>query len=240
MEKGLFEVSEKIKNGKIKRIKLLGDSITHGVGGTGFCQNGEFITEDFARNKDGFCWAKLFKDYLCDKYDCEVVNNGCTGTNIEYVINNLDKLLDEQDELVICMIGTNNRHQYKGALPKKTREEMANAFYFNVLKLNEMIAKKVKDVIFMANIPASAQNESDGIDSGGNFYWRILHMNDINAIYKKAQQKAGFMFISMYDLLSEYISNFGVKIEDLLGDGLHPNDKGYQIMFELLKKELSI
>ena len=79
------------------RIKLLGDSITHGVGGTGFNQNGVRINETFARNPDGFCWAKLLKEHMESQYNCEVVNNGCTGTSIEYVIAHFDELVDPED-----------------------------------------------------------------------------------------------------------------------------------------------
>ena len=39
-----------ISSVKPVKIKLLGDSITHGVGGTGFQQNGEHIVGDFYRN----------------------------------------------------------------------------------------------------------------------------------------------------------------------------------------------
>ena len=75
------------------RIKLLGDSITHGVGGAGFMQDGEHIVAEFSRNKNGFCWAKLFREYLLEKYGCEVVNNACTGTNIQFVIENFETLV---------------------------------------------------------------------------------------------------------------------------------------------------
>ena len=37
---------------KHSRIKLLGDSITHGVGGTGFNQNGYAFIDKYARNPD--------------------------------------------------------------------------------------------------------------------------------------------------------------------------------------------
>ena len=49
---------------KTIHVKLLGDSITHGVGGSRFSQNGEPVVEQFCRNKDGYCWAKMFKDYM--------------------------------------------------------------------------------------------------------------------------------------------------------------------------------
>ena len=214
-------------------IKLLGDSITHGVGGTGFCQNGEPIADEFRRNPDGFCWAKLFKEHLETNYSAKVINNACTGTKIEFIIKNFNLLVSDDDNLIICTIGTNNRHQYMKDGPKRSREEIGEEFYNNILKLNDLFVNKSKKVIFIANIPASNQNEQDGAD-----YWRILHMNDINDIYKQACKKAGFAFISMYDLFLSYIENNGIELDTLLRDGLHPNDDGYKAMYTILKNEL--
>ena len=83
------------------RIKLLGDSITHGVGGIGFEQNGEHIVAEFSRSPGAYCWAKLFAEYMQKKYSISVVNNACTGTKIEFVIDNFDTLVDEEDDFVI-------------------------------------------------------------------------------------------------------------------------------------------
>ena len=38
---------------KHPRIKLLGDSITHGVGGSGFSQDGELIVPGWSQNTNG-------------------------------------------------------------------------------------------------------------------------------------------------------------------------------------------
>lgn len=230
----LLKILENINN-KTVQIKLLGDSITHGIGGSGFCQDGEVIIDGYARNTKGFCWAKLFKEYLEERYNCQVVNNACSGTNIEFIINNFHQLVDENDDLVICTIGTNNRHQLKNEKPKKTRNELGAEFYNNILQLNEIFIKNRKPVIFVANIPASVGNEQDGED-----FWRTLHMSDINAIYKKAQAQDGFPFISMYDLMCEYINEQSIRINDLLCDGLHPNDEGYRVYFNLIKESLEI
>ncbi len=217
------------------RIKLLGDSITHGVGGTGFEQNGEAIVDGFARNPNGYCWANRFKSYMESTFDCRVINNACTGTNIEFIINHFNTLVDEKDNLIICTIGTNNRHIYFDKGNKLSRQELGTLFYNNVVKLYNMLCDAGKEVIFIANIPASVKNEQDGEN-----FWRILHMDDINAIYKKAAEKHGFPFISMYDLFSEYCNSHSIAIDCLLCDGLHPNDRGYDVMYDLLMKELRL
>ena len=217
------------------QIKLLGDSITHGVGGTGFIQNGEPIVENFRRNPDGYCWANSFRDYMHDKYGAKVINNACTGTTIQFVLKHFDTLVDKDDDLVICTIGTNNRHQMFGTGEKKSREEMAEIFYSSLILLIKKFEELGKDVIFVANIPAAKRNERDS-----DQYWRILHMDDINNLYKKAQDECDFNLISLYDLFSEYCTKESVEIDELLGDGLHPNDKGYDVMLELIKSALGV
>lgn len=224
-----------LSSNKHVRIKLLGDSITHGVGGTGFSQNGSLIVDEFARNPDGYCWANRWKKRMEESFDCSVMINACSGTKIEFILKNFDVLVDPEDDVVICTIGTNNRHTYFAAGNKPTREELGTLFYRNVETLYRMLAQAHKDVIFIANIPASAENEKDGEN-----YWRILHMDDINAIYKKAAEKLGFPFISLYDLFTEYCKANDVAVDFLLCDGLHPNDSGYDVIYDLLCKELQL
>lgn len=231
-----YELLTKLLSAKKNaRIKLLGDSITHGVGGTGFEQNGAPICERFLRNPDGYCWANKFKNYIEQKFGAFVVNNACAGTNIEFIINNFDVLVDEDDDLIICAIGTNNRHIFFDSGNKQTREELGVGFYNNVVKLYNMFKAVGKDVIFMANIPASFTNEQDGEN-----FWRILHMDDINAIYKHAAEKLNFPFISLYDSFTEYCQSNSITVDSLLCDGLHPNDQGYDVMYDLICKELRL
>ena len=214
--------SKVILSDKKVRIKLLGDSITHGVGGTDFKQSGEPIVTGYARNPDGYCWAKQFKEHMESQFNCEVVNNACTGTNIQFIIDKFDLLVDDEDDIILCTIGTNNRHQYFQSGEKKSKQEYMSAFYNNIKALYEKFKSAGKDVIFVANIPASAKNEKDGEN-----YWRIFHMCDVNDLYLKASVECGFPFISMYNAFLDYCETKNITVDSLLKDGLHPNDTGY-------------
>ena len=143
--------------------------------------------------------------------------------------------MDAEDDLVICMIGTNNRHRYYHEGPMRTPEEQSAIFYGNIKVLYHKFLAAGKQIIFMANIPASIENEQDGAD-----FKRLIHMSDINEMYEKAATECGFPFISLYRRFSEYCEKNHVKLDSLLADGLHPNDKGYDVMFELLMKEFWI
>lgn len=216
-------------------IKLLGDSITHGVGGTGYKQSGEIFALKFARNPDGNCWANKFKAFMGQKYDCTVTNNGCSGTTIQFIINNFDTLVYDRDDIIICAIGTNNRHFKYADGSKPSKEMFAKNFYDNIVKLYQKIKDANKEVIFIANIPASQSEEQDSALS-----WRILHMDDINLIYKHAAEKLDFPLISMYDLFCEYCEKQNIPLSSLLKDGLHPNNDGHELMFRLLCEQLGI
>ncbi|MBR2431287.1 MAG: SGNH/GDSL hydrolase family protein [Clostridia bacterium] len=227
--------SKVVLSDKKVKIKLLGDSITHGVGGTGFAQSGEPIVAGFARNPDGFCWAKLFKDYMEKQYNCEVVNNACTGRDIQFISHYFDQLVDKDDDIVICTIGTNNRQQYFRTGERIPKTEYMKRFYSEIIKLHGKFREAGVEVIFVANIPASVNNEKDGAD-----YWRVFHMNDVSDMYLKASFECGFPFISMYNAFLNYCEIKNIDLNTLLKDGLHPNDEGYKVMFKLLMDELGL
>ena len=233
MEERIVKIFRQVllSSDKKVQIKLLGDSITHGVGGTGFAQDGEPIVEKYARNPNGYCWAHRFKAYMEEKFHCEVTNNACTGTRIEFIIDHFDELVDAQDDLVICTIGTNNRHQYFHDLPEHTREEHLELFYQNILKLHKKFVVSGKQVIFVANIPASAKNEEDGEN-----YRRLFHMEDVCRMYEAASEVCGFPLLCLYKRFLNYCAEQNITVDSLLKDGLHPNDAGYDVMFILLKK----
>ena len=90
-------------------------------------------------------------------------------------------------------------------------------------------------MIFVANIPAAAYNETDGEDR-----WRILHMNDIHDLYSKASVECGFACVDLYTAFMAYCDRRGIEIDSLLADGLHPNNEGHRVMFWLMLEKLGI
>ena len=228
-------INKYTKHKKHFRIKLVGDSITHGYGGTNYLENGESFIEGYKRNPDGYCWANLFKSYMESRYNCDVINNGASGIDIDYLINNFYKLVDKEDNLIICSIGTNNRHQWKKDGNKINKKVFANTFYIKVLKLLDLFDECSKDVILVSNIPATKEDEKGGPD-----YWRVIHMKDINQIFKKAANKRKYPLFSMYDAFNNYTIVNNIPLEELIPDGIHPNDRGYMLIFDLLVRGLNI
>lgn len=212
------------------KIKLLGDSITHGEGGSGFEQDGEIIVDGWAQNPNGYSWANLFRDYMKEKYEATVINKACSGTNVQFIIEHFSALVDADDDVIVCAIGTNNRNYHFWQGEKPTREVHLKDVYENVIKLYNQFLENNKPVIFVANIPASEENEKKAWGD----YWRVIHMDDINNIYKHLSQEYGATVVSLYDLISKYCEEKEIVIDELLSDGLHPNNEGHRIISELL------
>lgn len=213
-----------VTNEKIT-IKLIGDSITHGVGGTGWAQTGEVIYGNFRVNENGYCWANLFKEYMESKFNCEILNFGTTGRNSTDLLNNINAIVRDEDDIVICMIGTNDRNNESRDIVLNSK----NVLYKNLLNIYEVLTKRGKEVIFMSNIPASIENENSD---------KLFHMEDVDHVISCVASTLNCEYISVYRLFIEYCQTRNITIDSLLADGLHPNDKGYDVMFYLISNAL--
>jgi lysophospholipase L1-like esterase len=234
------------------RICLLGDSITQGMGSSGFQQydavidgktynvrgngpNNPNATSDYKIGEylwtsggrrwyealDGNGWAQLFKNYMNEKFKIIVRNFGMSGINsgdLKYFINDFMDTKYNFD-CIVLMIGTNNRE--KGNL---------ESLYADMNDIIKTIKNYGKDLIIMACIPASIANEKT---------FRV-HMEDVHNALRNISCENKIPFISVYNLFIDYCSNKGIKIDTLLSDGLHPNNEGYKVMFQLISNAMGI
>lgn len=234
------------------RICLLGDSITQGMGSSGFHQydavidgntynvrgngpNNPNATSDYKIGEylwtsggrrwyealDGNGWAHLFKNYMNEKFKIIVKNFGMSGINsgdLKYFINDFMDTKFNFD-CIVLMIGTNNREK-----------ENLESLYADMNDIIKTIKNYGKDLIIMACIPASIENEKT---------FRV-HMEDVHNALRNISCENKIPFISVYNLFIDYCSNKGIKIDTLLSDGLHPNNEGYKVMFQLISNAMGI
>ena len=214
-------------------IKLIGDSITHGVGGTGFTndpQYGDLIVTSNSRswyvNTNGVCWANMFKSYFESKFNCSVKNYGTTGRASGHLCIDIESYIETDDDIIICMIGTNDRNNEKDPVSGDYRSpyNLYNnlKFIYNYCKIHG------KEIIFMSSIPASINNENQ----------HPYHMDDVDNTVMTLCYENNIEYISLYKEFMNYCKYTDTPIDSLLSDGLHPNDNGYKIMFEIILEKL--
>ncbi len=214
-----------------RKIKLIGDSITHGMGSSDFAQS--TAESDFLFNAGSFpqyrnygvkCWAGMLKEYLESKFNCTVTNNGASGASAQQLVDNWDAIVSADDDVIICMIGTNDRGKTLATI------------YQSVVALYEKAQANKQRIIFMSAPPTSIENEMMKNDNGE--YTFIIHMEDIDNLYNYVNNTLNVGYISIYKAFLNYCRDTGTSVDSLLDDGLHPNDEGYKLMFEIVLEAL--
>lgn len=227
------EESIKLSLEKGAIIKLLGDSITAGGGSSDNNRAGEVIINingnEFRRQIGEKCWASLLKRHIEEKYpQSQVINNGCSDITSTHVKDHLLQLINDTDDIVIIMIGANDRKQVDGM----------KSLYNNLIFIVKYIREMEKTIVLMSSNPSTAANEARPN--------RLYTLKDVNEIIRRVSEEEKLQFISNYDYINNYIAASGRTIENLMIgnseklDGLHPSDEVHYLIFKNIIQSLHI
>lgn len=211
-----------------KRVKLIGDSITAGMGGTGYnataSGGGQQIYGTVYQNVAGHCWANTLKAFWEGSFaNVTVINNGWSGQSSKEINMYWEYLVDPSDDIIVCMIGTNDRNTVGRTLAQYIE-------YLNQIVQRAKLAGQ--KIILMSPIPASVANENQATIN--------FHMEDVEHAIRFVTQQNGVPFLNLYRKYIEYCDQHNITVDSLLLDGLHPNDTGYDVLFELITNEFDI
>ena len=206
-----------------QKVVITGDSIVAGLGGTGYSPTGRLIgdipghSSPAYSNENGTCWANSLVDYLETNYKIPTVwNNGVSGINSNTILQAFNTLIPSDTDICILSVGINDRAAYT---PDQT--------FNNIQNIINMCKSQNTDIIVLTNI----QNTSPELTYSNS--WQVN-----NAIESACSNKCPC--IKMFSELNYYLYDKNIELNSILADGLHPNDDGYSIMFELIKKLLGI
>lgn len=151
----------------------------------------------------------------------EFKNYGVSGWDSYYGWSYKDTLIESSDDLTFISYGTNDRLTFPSV-------DAFRGFMEDLIL--DCISKNSK---FVLVTPTPHPSEH----SNSNYKFDVI--DAVNTI-KELAVKYDCVYIDMYNGMYEYANENGLTIESLLSDGLHPNDKGYQAMFEIAKSTLMI
>ena len=141
----------------------------------------------------------------------KVENFGISGIGTAEVLSIKTKLIEDDDNIVIIQLGTNDR--FKTSTPEKSKYLLKE-----LIKYCEGLGKKV---IQFCSLPASVSDEET----------RNWTIKDLDRIISDIAIERNQDYLSQYKLLKKYCEEQGIIIDKILSDGLHPNDKGYKLMY---------
>lgn len=204
----------------MKQIFLLGASSVYGVGGT----NGG--------------WGELLKQYLHEKMYgengvgeiYEIYNFAKSGATTQFVLDTFPEQIRQYwrggDAYIVVGVGGNNS---KATGTPDNFVSTADQYIMEMSRLFDQLAKYGK-VIFVQNgwVDETKTNPKMNPFDGTKSYFTNARRVEFNKALKPLCAKMGVVYIEP-DLSPEaWQANY------LYVDGLHPNDAGHQLIFELV------
>jgi lysophospholipase L1-like esterase len=146
-----------------------------------------------------------------------VVNNGIGGFTCQQVYENLDTLVPEGTDVVVLSAGTNDRN--------KTDKSYAVTGYLRKTIL-ALLDRGVQPIL-LTNTPtmdAIAPNNAATVKSA----------------IMEAGNDADVVCCDVFSHFNYHLWEHGIELDQVMNDELHPNDTGYEIMFNIIKRELGV
>lgn len=201
------------------KIKIIGDSIAAGQGCSLFQETDEVIMQDngkqyFLCNSPNSWWG------LLEQEGYHVKSMGCCGAFSYQIRKHLNELVAEEDEIVLILMGLNDRKRVNGM----------NELRSNTEAVVKTLKEEGKKVILLTPIPSAHQNEY--------LVTRIYHTDEVVAILKESAEKMSVPIIDNYQFVKKYLEEEELNIEDIIygdgcqNDGLHPGDFAQRLIFE--------
>ena len=154
-----------------------------------------------------------------------VKNWGVSGTTSE-LIKNKSGYISSEDDFVIAQFGTNDRHIMFS--PFITEDNLIEG-------CNNIINEYNALPILMCAPPTSEYHNSEFAEGG--YYFT---MNEVHDAIASVADKFDMPYIDNYTAMQEYADEHDITTDDLLSDGLHPNDLGYKVIFINIMKSLGL
>ncbi len=197
------------------RILIFGDSIAHGAWDT--------ARGGWADRLKSFCMERGLKNA---ELDYSVYNLGISGDNSNDLLERIEfeikqRMKSREETIIVISIGVNDSQIGKIGVNVKL-------FKSNVEKLCDVLPKFSSEIIFIGLNPID-NLKTNPIPWDKKMFYTNERVENYNNITKSVCKEKQVYFI---DIFNEF-SKTGYK--KLLEDGLHPNSKGHQKMFEIVR-----
>jgi len=197
------------------RILIFGDSITYGAWDT--------IRGGWADRLRTFCMEKELKN---PEFDYSVYNLGISGDNTDDLLERFEfeikqRMKSKEKTTIIFAIGLNDSQIGNIGISSER-------FKKNIDKLIKFSSKFSSKTIFIGLNPID-DSKTNPIPWDKNMFYTNEKIEEYNDIIKSICKEKQIYFIDIFDEFNK------IDYKRLLEDGLHPNSKGHQKMFEVVR-----
>lgn len=224
----------RLQNGQVTKIKLIGDSITEGVGATGHVSPPTNAGQVIFNNGAGTVfyeaaytdntWANLFRNYIQVNFPTvQFVNAGIGGKSSKWANANKQYWVSNSEDVTIVMLGTNDRWDCADTTEFKT----------NLEQFLDYVDARSNLMIVMS--PPPAQSDSDTV----TFHFG---MKEVDRVITELCIAKNYIHISNYRNFLKIANEKKLPFNSILQDssGSHPLDKGYTIIWQSIQQALGV
>ena len=200
---------------------------------------GDSITQGFWDSEGG--WVERLRAHydsialqdLAHSPTTEIFNLGVSGDttrNLLARVKNETEVRKWHDEspLVAIAIGTND-DLFEGNEQWVTPEE----FRTNLEKILHLLQPVVDRIVLVGN-PACDESRTTPV-SWGNFHYTNRELERSEGIIRDVAEAERLAYIPLFHEFKRRLD----AGEDLLADGLHPNNRGHEVIFSIVKPPLT-
>lgn len=218
------------------KVKLIGDSITAGVGATGHALSTNLIFTDEEGTKyfepvlTSQSWANHFGNFLKKEYPSVRFRNvGIGGKSAKWANSHKSQWVDNNEDIVFIQLGTNDRWD------SATIEE----FKTNLVEFLEYVDQRSEFMVVMAAPPSQDYNIDGTLKPP-----YLRDMREINKTISEVCIEKDYLFISHFDMFFDYITVTGAAFDYLLETqvegGSHPKDPGHELVWRNIQSKLKL
>ncbi|MFH1638235.1 MAG: GDSL-type esterase/lipase family protein [Candidatus Woesearchaeota archaeon] len=177
-------------------------------------------------------WVARLRRYLDIKTDGEMIvyNCGVSGDNTDDLLERFETEAKAREPgIIIISIGANDSTINNSRETKGYNGIELDKFKWNILQLIKLAGKFTDKIAFVGLMPVDESKTTP-------LPWNITmsYTNENCKKYNSAVKEAckDILFIDLFEEWSK------LDYKGLLDDGLHPNSKGHEVIFETVKESL--
>lgn len=225
-------------NGKISKIKMIGDSLTEGYGVTEHIaitpntNNGNPIifndgtTTYYESDYTSRCFANYFRQYLSQNFPTvKFTNAGIGGKTMKFADENKTSWLSNNEDVLFVMLGTNDKY------PETLTEYIAYASSFLTY------AKSKCNKLIICTPPYCANDYVNGVKASSNQFTT----DDMNIALRNIANTINCDYISILDIMKTFSTVNQFDLNQMINvDLVHLNLIGHYVVWYAIYKSLGI
>lgn len=206
-------------------IICFGDSITYGNWDPKGGWVGRLREYLDSKSLSAYKGEDLYATYYTLTYNLGIPGDTSSGLLERFETELIPRFNPDEETIILFAIGINDSRFWKNANEFETE---IGIFQQNIWDLWEIAKKYTKDVAFIG-LTQVDEERTDPLYWETDAVYRNEYIEKYDSLIKEFCESRQVPFIDIFGIMKE------MDIKSLMEDGIHPNQKGYEVMEKIIR-----